>query len=144
MSSNTIDTSRFWGVKFYKKLTFIPHVLNLIKKMWQNTRYFKSLMKHDLRCRSHFYDQNLQVSNLLEIRLCLPSVWLNMYHYLKKLDTVHPMALRICSWAFRTSPGESLDTDCVEPSLTLIIVFYLIHIILFILIYLAQNMTLFT
>ena len=38
---------------------------------------------------------------------------------LKKLDTIHHSALRICSGAFRTSPVVSLYTHCVEPPLSL-------------------------
>nr|XP_042911345.1 uncharacterized protein LOC122272150 [Parasteatoda tepidariorum] len=36
---------------------------------------------------------------------------------LKRLDTVHHTALRICSGAFRTSPVESLYAVCHQPSL---------------------------
>ena len=37
--------------------------------------------------------------------------------YLKKLDTVHHSALRICSGAFSTSPVFSMYVDNLEPSL---------------------------
>ncbi|GBL87513.1 hypothetical protein AVEN_165132-1 [Araneus ventricosus] len=36
---------------------------------------------------------------------------------LKKLDTIHHSALRLCSGAFRTSPTSSLYVDCYEPPL---------------------------
>ena len=43
------------------------------------------------------------------------------FSYLKKLDTVHHTALRICSGAFHTTPITSLYINCIEPAL------YFIH-----------------
>ena len=37
--------------------------------------------------------------------------------YLQMLDPIHNQGLRLCLWAFRTSPVESLYVDAYEPSL---------------------------
>ena len=58
---------------------------------------------------------------MIKDRLCLPNLWIFKSFILKKkLDTVHHIALRICSGAFCTTPVVSLYADCVESPLYLI------------------------
>ena len=115
-----LDTARFLGVTFDKKITFLPHILNL------RTRCDKSL--NILKVLSNTSWGADRISLLKIYRAIIRSKMdygCQTYGsacstYLKKLDTVHHSALRICSGAFRTSPVVSLYVDCVEPPLYLI------------------------
>ena len=80
---SVVDTSRFLGVIFDKKLIYIPHILDLRKKC-DKTLNILSLIKHDMGCRSHLWALNIQNTNPLKIRLCLPTLWLNAKHLFKK------------------------------------------------------------
>ena len=114
------DTAKFLGVVFDKKITFLPHILNLrtrcdkwlnILKVLSNTSWGAdrmSLLKIYRAVIRSKLDYACQVYGSAGSS------------YLKKLDTVHHSALRICSGAFRTSPVVSLQVDCVEPPLYLI------------------------
>ncbi|GFS65581.1 putative RNA-directed DNA polymerase from transposon X-element, partial [Trichonephila clavipes] len=73
---------RFLGVIFDRRLTFLPHILHLRKKVYQAI----VLSRIDYGCVVYGSACNST---------------------LKKLDPVHHMALRICSGAFRTSPVQS-------------------------------------
>ena len=115
------DTIKFLGVVFDKKITFLPHISNL------RTRCDKSL--NILKVLSNT-SWGADRPSLLKIYRAVIRSRLDyacqIYgsagsSYLKKLDTIHHTALRICSGAFRTSPVVSLYVNCVEPPL------YLIH-----------------
>ncbi|GFT75963.1 reverse transcriptase domain-containing protein [Trichonephila clavipes] len=74
---------RFLGVIFDRRLTFLPHILQLRKRVYQAvvlSRIDYGCVVYGSACKST----------------------------LKKLDSVHHMALRICYSAFRTSPVQSL------------------------------------
>ncbi|GBM12996.1 putative RNA-directed DNA polymerase from transposon X-element [Araneus ventricosus] len=107
-----VDEIRFLGLIFDRKLTFLPHILQLRKKCEKSLNILKVLS-----CTSWGADR----TSLLRI---YQAVVLSRIDYgcmvygsarsaaLRRLDTVHHSALRICSGAFRTSPVESLYTIC--------------------------------
>ncbi|GBN12421.1 putative RNA-directed DNA polymerase from transposon X-element [Araneus ventricosus] len=103
-----VDDIRFLGVVFDRKLTFLPHILHLRKKCERSLNILKVLSR-----TSWGADR----TSLLRV---YQSVILSRIDYgcmvygsarptvLRRMDTIHQSALRICSGAFRTSPVESL------------------------------------
>ena len=118
---SVLDTARFLGIIFDKKITFLPHILNLrtrcdkslnILKVLSNTSWGAdrvSLLKIYRAITRSKMDYGCQIYGSAGTS------------YLKKLDTVHHSALCVCFGAFRTSPVVSLYVDCVEPPLSLIL-----------------------
>ena len=114
-----MEESKFLGVIFDRKLSFIPHIryfkakcfraLNLLKVLshtsWGADRFtllhlYRSLVRSKLDCGSIVYGSARK-------------------SYLQILDTVHHQGLRLALGAFRTSPVTSLYVEADEPSLTL-------------------------
>ena len=114
---SVLDTARFLGIIFDKKIPFLHHILNLrtrcekslnILKVLSNTSWGAdrvSLLKIYRAVTRSKMDYACQIYGSAGIS------------YLKNLDTVHHSALRICSGAFHTSPVVSLYVDTVEPLL---------------------------
>jgi len=101
-----VEETKFLGVNFDRKLTFISHMKYLRDKCTKAMNLVNVVKLH----RSH-------------IRLKL-DYWCNIYEsalpsYLKSLDCVQNLALRICLWAFRTSPSSSLHIEANEMPLYL-------------------------
>ncbi|GFW31179.1 probable RNA-directed DNA polymerase from transposon X-element [Trichonephila clavipes] len=114
-----VSEVRFLGVIFDSKLTFLPHVLYLRKKCERSFNILKvlsnTLWGADRVSLLRVY-QALILSRLDygcvvygSARACV----------LKRLDTLHHCALRICSGAFITSPVTSLYVVCHQPPLEL-------------------------
>ena len=114
-----VEESKFLGVIFDRKLSFIPHIryikakclraLNLLKVLshtgWGADRFtllhlYRSLVRSKLDYGSIVYGSARK-------------------SYLQILDTVHHQGLRLAFGAFRTSPVTSLDVEADEPSLFL-------------------------
>ncbi|GFU68811.1 RNA-directed DNA polymerase from mobile element jockey [Trichonephila clavipes] len=100
---------RFLGVIFDRRLTFLPHILQLRKrcekslnllKVLSNTSWGSGSNTSLLQCIRQSY------SLASTTRMCC--IQLSVQLTLKNFDPVHHMALRICSGAFRTSPVQSL------------------------------------
>ncbi|GBN35890.1 putative RNA-directed DNA polymerase from transposon X-element, partial [Araneus ventricosus] len=107
-----VDDIRFLGVIFDRKLTFLPHILHLRKKCERSLNILKVLSR-----TSWGADR----TSLLRIyqAVILSSMDYGCMVYgsaratvLRRLNTIHHSALRICSGAFRTSPVESLYVFC--------------------------------
>ncbi|GFU07093.1 RNase H domain-containing protein [Trichonephila clavipes] len=110
---------RFLGVIFNRRLTFLPHILQLWKRREKSLNLLKVLSN-----TSWGVDQ----TSLLRVyqAIVLSGIDYGCVVYgsacnsiLKKLDPVHNMALRICSGAFRTSPVQSLYVNCNQLPLDL-------------------------
>ena len=114
-----VKESKFLGVIFDRKLSFIPHIryikakclraLNLLKVLshtsWRADRFtllhlYRSLVRSKLDYGSIVYGSARK-------------------SYLQILDTVHHQGFRLALGAFRTSPVTSLYVEADEPSLTL-------------------------
>ncbi|GBM86574.1 hypothetical protein AVEN_16919-1 [Araneus ventricosus] len=108
-----VDDIRFLGVIFDRKLTFLPHILHLRKKSERSLNILKVLSR-----TSWGADR----TSLLRI---YQAVILSFMYgsarptVLRRLDTIHHYALRICSGAFRTSTVESLYVNCHQLPLHL-------------------------
>ncbi|XP_055939430.1 uncharacterized protein LOC129969047 [Argiope bruennichi] len=113
------DEIRFLGVIFDRKLTFLPHVLHLRERCEKSLNILKVLSNTSWGADRTSLLRIYQAVILSRIDYgCMvygsarPSV-------LRKLDTIHHSALRICSGAFRTSPVESLYAICSQLPLNL-------------------------
>ncbi|GFW62605.1 putative RNA-directed DNA polymerase from transposon X-element [Trichonephila clavipes] len=114
-----VSEVRFHGIIFDCKLTFLPHVLYLRKKSERSLNILKVLPKTlwgaDRVSLLRVY-QALILSRLEYGCVVYGSARASV---LKRLDTIHHSALRICSGAFRTSPVTSLYVVCPQPPLEL-------------------------
>ncbi|GFW87125.1 putative RNA-directed DNA polymerase from transposon X-element [Trichonephila clavipes] len=114
-----VSAVRFLGVIIDSKLTFLPHVLYLRKKCERSLNILKvlsnTLWGADRVSLIRVY-QALILSRLDYGCVVYGSARASV---LKRLDTVHHSALRICSGAFRTSPVTSLYVVCHQPPLEL-------------------------
>ena len=106
-----MEDTKFLGVIFDRKLSFVPHLKYVIKKGLKtlnilkvigNTEWGADLYRSLVRCK-------------LDYR-CIVYVSARTFH-LQILDPVHNQGLRLCLGAFRTSPVESLYLDAHEPCL---------------------------
>jgi ribonuclease HI len=112
-----VNEIKFLGVIFDNKLTFRPHVLYLRKKCERSLNLLKVLSNTNW---------GAERTSLMKIYHAVIRSKLDygcvVYgsartSILQKLNTVHHLALRLCSGAFRTSPVESLYVDCCEAPL---------------------------
>ncbi|GFU83045.1 putative RNA-directed DNA polymerase from transposon X-element [Trichonephila clavipes] len=114
-----VSEVRFLGVIFDSKLTFLLHVLYLRKKCERSLSILKvlsnTLWGADRVSLLRVY-QALILSRLDYGCVVYGSARTSV---LKRLDTIHHSALRICSGAFRTSPVTSLYVVCHQPPLEL-------------------------
>ncbi|GFU95720.1 uncharacterized protein TNCV_4889091 [Trichonephila clavipes] len=114
-----VSEVRFLGVIFDCKLTFLPHVLYLRKKCERSLNILKvlsnTLWGADRVSLLRVY-QALILSRLDYGCVVYGSVRASV---LKRLDTIHHSAPRICSGAFRTAPVTSLYVVCHQPPLEL-------------------------
>ena len=113
------EETRFLGLIFDKKLTFLPHIrdlrlrcqnaLNALKVLsspeWGGTsdillNLYRALIRSKLDYASFIYGSARQ-------------------SYLKILDPIHHQGLRLALGAFRTSPVDSLLAEADEPPLRL-------------------------
>ena len=114
-----VAESKFLGVIFDRKLSFIPHIkyvkakclkaLNLLKVLSRTSRGV------DRTTLLHLY------RSLIRSKLDYGSIVYGSARksYLQMLDTVHNQGLRLALGAFRTSPVSSLNVEADEPSLWL-------------------------
>lgn len=112
-----VKESKFLGVIFDNKLSFIPHLkylkdkclkaMNVLKVVSNTTwgadsvvllRLYRSLIRSKLDYGCIVYGSARK-------------------SYIQMLDQIHHQALRICLGAYRTSPKESLYVEANEPSL---------------------------
>ena len=114
------DTAHFLGVTFDKKITFLPHILNLRTKCEKSLNILKVLSNTSWGADRVSLLKIYRAITRSKIDYACQIYGSAGNSYLKKLDTVHHSALRICSGAFRTSPVISLYVDCVEPPLNFI------------------------
>ncbi|GFV61844.1 putative RNA-directed DNA polymerase from transposon BS [Trichonephila clavipes] len=114
-----VSAVSFLGVIFDCKLTFLPHVLYLRKRCERSLNILKVL------------SNTLWGADRVSLLRVYHALILSRLDYgcavygsarasvLKRLDTIHHSALRICSGAFRTSPVTSLYVVCHQPPLEL-------------------------
>ncbi|GBN97623.1 hypothetical protein AVEN_98285-1 [Araneus ventricosus] len=103
-----VSEIRFLGVIFDRKLTFLPHVFHLRKKCEKSLNILKVLSKTSWGADRTSLLRIYQAVILSRIDYGCMVYGSARPTVLRRLDTVHHSALRICSGAFRTSPVESV------------------------------------
>ncbi|GBM10819.1 putative RNA-directed DNA polymerase from transposon X-element [Araneus ventricosus] len=126
-----VNEIRFLGVIFDRKLTFLPHVLHLRKKCEKSLNILKFSQKWLLCQKTNKQTKTSWGADRTSLLRIYQAVILSRIDFgcmvygsarptvLRRLDTVHHSALRICSGAFRTSPVESLYVICHQLPLHL-------------------------
>ncbi|GFT26303.1 RNase H domain-containing protein [Trichonephila clavipes] len=99
---------RFLGVIFDRRLTFLPHILQLRKRCEKSLNLLKVLSNTSWGADRTSLLRVYQAIVLSRIDYGCVAYGSACNSTLQKLDPVHHMALRICSGAFRTSPVQSL------------------------------------
>ena len=114
-----VAESKFLGVIFDRKLSFIPHIKYVKAKCLKALNLLKVLSHTswgaDRTTLFHLY-RSLIRSKLDDGSIVYGSA---RKSYLQMLDTVHNQGLRFAFGAFRTSPVSSLNVEADEPSLWL-------------------------
>ena len=114
-----VTETKFLGVFFDNKLSYIPH-LKYLRAKCQKSMNLLRIVAHK--------DWGGDTQSLLKLYRCLIRSKLDygsiIYgaarkSYICMLDPVQNQALRLCLGAFRTSPIESLQIEANEPSLAL-------------------------
>ena len=114
-----VEETKFLGVIFDRKLSFIPHIRYIKAKCLKALNLLKVLSNTswgaDRPTLLHLY------RSLIRSKLDYGSVVYGSARksYLQTLDTVHHQGLRLALGAFRTSPVSSLYVEADKPSLYL-------------------------
>ena len=114
-----VAESKFLGVIFDRKLSFIPHIKYVKAKCLKALNLLKVLSHTswgaDRTTLLHLY------RSLIRSKLDYGSIIYGPARksYLQMLDTVHNQGLRLALGAFRTSPVSSLNREADEQSLWL-------------------------
>ncbi|GBN62776.1 putative RNA-directed DNA polymerase from transposon X-element [Araneus ventricosus] len=114
---NVVGEVKFLGIIFDKKLTFLPHVLQLRKKLDRALNILKVLSNTSWGASRLSLLRVYRAAILSKIDYGCTIYGSARQSVLQKLNTIPHSALRLCSGAFRTSPVESLYVECHEPSL---------------------------
>ncbi|XP_055924597.1 uncharacterized protein LOC129956691 [Argiope bruennichi] len=114
-----VQEVRFLGVILDSKLTFLSHILYLRKKCERLLNILKVLSNTTWGADRVSLLRIYQAVILSRIDYGCIVYGSARKFVLRKLDTVHHSALRICSGAFRTSPIESLYAECNQMPLIL-------------------------
>ena len=114
-----VESTKFLGVIFDKKLNFLAHIKYLKLKCQKALNLLRVVSSMD-------WGADRRV--LLRLYRCLICSKLDygcivygsaLKSYIRQLDPVQNQGLKICLGAFRTSPVESLQVEANEPSLYL-------------------------
>jgi ribonuclease HI len=116
---DVVSEVNFLGLIFDKKLTFQSHIYKLRKKCERSLNLLKILS--NTTWGAHRSSLLKVYHAIIRSKLDYGCVAYGSARksVLRRLDTVHHCALRLCSGAFRTSPVDSLYVDCCEPPLEL-------------------------
>jgi len=112
-----VEQTKFLGVIFDSKLSFIPHIRYLKDKCMKAINLLKVLSNTswgaDQQTLLHLY------RSLIRSKLDYGCIVYGSARpsYLKILDPIENCALRLCLGAFRTSPATSLCVEANEPPL---------------------------
>lgn len=114
-----VAETKFLGVIFDRKLSFIPHIKRLKAKCHKALNLLKVVGHYDWgadrRTLLNLY------RTLVRSKLDYGSIVYGSarHSYVRILDPIQNGALRICLGAFRTSPADSLCVEAEEPPLDL-------------------------
>jgi hypothetical protein len=108
------EETKFLGLLFDRKLTFIPHLKYLKAKCMKTLNLLRVVGRTDWgadrKVMLRLYRSKLDYGSIVYGSACKSP--------LRMLDPVHNQGLRLALGAFRTSPAESLYVEANEPSLS--------------------------
>ncbi|KAI5738982.1 hypothetical protein M8J77_013456 [Diaphorina citri] len=112
-----VNSARFLGLIFDRKLTWAEHLKNLKKSCYNRTRILKTLSK-----KAWGSNRKMLISlykTLIRSKLDYGSIVYNSAtsKTLQMLDPVQNQCLRLATGAFRSSPTASLEAETSEPNL---------------------------
>ena len=112
-----VEETKFLGVIFDKKLTFISHIKKLKAKCQKALNLLRVVAHTDWGA-----DRKILLNLYRTIVRSKLDYGCIVYgsarpSYLKTFDTIHHQGIRLALGAFRTSPAESLLVEANEPSL---------------------------
>ena len=112
-----VEETKFLGLLFDSKLTFLPHIKMLKSKCLKALDILKVVSSTDWGA-----DKGILINlyrSLVRSKLDYGSIVYGSARksYIQILDAVHHQGLRLCLGAFKTSPVESLYAEANEPSL---------------------------
>ena len=112
-----VEETKFLGVIFDRKLSFIPHLKYVKKKALKALNILKVIGNTEWGA-----DRKVMLRlyrSLIRTKLDYGCIVYGSARksYLQMLDPIHNQGLRLCLGAFRTSPVESLYVDAHEPCL---------------------------
>src|SRR6266516_4152809 len=112
-----VTESKFLGVIFDRKLSFIPHLQNLRTKCTKSLNLLKVVSHRDWGGDSQTLLKLYRT--LIRSKLDYGSIVYGSARksYLQMFDPIQNLSLRLCLGAFRTSPVESLQVEANEPPL---------------------------
>ena len=112
-----VEESKFLGILFDKKLSFIPHIKHLKAKCLKALKLLK-VLSHTSWGADQITLLKLYPS-LVRSKLDYGCIIYGSARksYLQMLGPIHNQGLRLPLWAFRTSPVASLYVEADEPSL---------------------------
>ena len=113
-----VPETKFLGLIFDNKLSFLPHIKMLKAKCLKALDILKVVSSTDWGA-----DRTILLNlyrSLVRSKLDYGSIVYGSARksYTQILDAVHHQGLRLCLGAFKTSPIESLYVEANEPSLT--------------------------
>jgi len=113
-----VEETKFLGILFDKKLTFIPHIKNLKAKCLKALNLLKVIAHTDWGA-----DKKVLLNLYRTFIRSILDYGCIVYgsarkSYLKMLDPIHHQGIRLALGAFKTSPCESLLAEANEPPLS--------------------------
>ena len=111
------DNAKFLGLRFDTKLTWQPHITELKAKCTKSLSLLKCLSNTKWGADRQSLLRIYRATTRTKLDYGSQIYGSAKKHILKKLDSVHHAALRLCSGAFRSSPIPSLLVDAGELSL---------------------------
>lgn len=114
----TVEHTKFLGMIFDRKLSWIPHLKQLKIQCMKSMPLLKKLSRitwgADRKSLFHIYRSLIRSKLDYGCQVYSSATKTS----LKMLNTIHHQGIRLCTGAFRTSPIESLYADAGEPPLT--------------------------
>jgi len=116
-----VEETKFLGVIFDRKLSFIPHIKHLKDKCTKAVNLLR-VLAHTSWGRQTKTRYSICTDLSYDPILIMAAIFMDLHargSYLRMLDPIQNHALRLCLGAFRKSPASSSCVEANEPPLYL-------------------------